>query len=101
MPDGWSVGIFFRELAVSYAAFHAGAEPNLPELPIQYADYAVWQREWLRGEPLQKQLEYWKERLEGAKESLELPLDHPRPAQQTFSGATLVRPMRRVTANAL
>ncbi|RKH86352.1 hypothetical protein D7Y13_42250, partial [Corallococcus praedator] len=60
----------------------------LPELPVQYADYAVWQREWLKGEVLEAQLGYWKQRLEGAPRALELPTDKPRPAVQTYRGDT-------------
>ncbi|MBV9110070.1 MAG: amino acid adenylation domain-containing protein, partial [Gemmatimonadetes bacterium] len=68
-------------------AYREGRESPLPELPVQYADYAVWQREQLRGETLERQLSYWRERLAGAPELLKLPTDHPRPAVQTFRGA--------------
>jgi amino acid adenylation domain-containing protein len=87
VSDGWSMGVFFRELSALYAAYHEGGESPLAELGVQYADYAVWQREHLRGEMLDRQLAYWKERLAGAPELLELPTDHPRPAVQTFRGA--------------
>jgi len=87
ISDGWSMGVFNRELGVLYEAF-ANSQPSpLPELPIQYADFAVWQREWLQGEVLEKQLSYWKEQLAGLS-PLQLPTDHPRPAIQTFNGAT-------------
>jgi non-ribosomal peptide synthetase component F len=87
--DGWSQGIFIRELSTLYEAFQAGRPSPLPELPIQYADYAVWQREWLQGEALQGEVAYWKEQLGGAPPLLELPTDHPRPAVQSFRGAQL------------
>jgi amino acid adenylation domain-containing protein len=89
VSDGWSMGVFFRELSALYAAFREGRESPLPELPVQYADYAVWQREQLAGEVLDRQLAYWRERLAGAPELLELPTDRPRPAVQTFRGATV------------
>ncbi|MFL5539509.1 MAG: amino acid adenylation domain-containing protein, partial [Longimicrobiaceae bacterium] len=87
VSDGWSMGVLFRELSALYAAYREGRESPLPELAVQYADYAVWQREQLAGEVLDRQLAYWKERLAGAPELLELPTDHPRPAVQTFRGA--------------
>ncbi|HEX8273688.1 MAG TPA: amino acid adenylation domain-containing protein [Longimicrobiaceae bacterium] len=85
--DEWSVGVLFRELSALYAAFVAGAESPLPELPVQYADYAAWQRRVLRGEALERQTAYWRERLAGAPALLELPTDHPRPAVRTYRGA--------------
>ena len=84
--DGWSFGVFERELSVLYKAFLQGKASPLPELPIQYADFAVWQREWLQGEVLQTQLDYWKERLSGSLPVLELPTDRPRPTVQTYNG---------------
>jgi amino acid adenylation domain-containing protein len=89
VSDGWSLGVLFRELSSLYAAYREGGESPLPELPVQYADYAVWQREQLAGEVLDRQLAYWKERLAGAPELLELPTDHPRPAVQTYRGASV------------
>jgi amino acid adenylation domain-containing protein len=86
VSDGWSTGILIREMAVLYQAFSHGAASPLPELPIQYADFAHWQREWLQGEVLETQLSYWKRQLLGAA-VLELPTDHPRPAMQTFRGS--------------
>ena len=88
ISDGWSLGVLVRELAALYRAFAQGQPSPLPELPVQYADYAVWQRQWLQGERLQSQLAYWKQRLAGLA-PLELPTDRPRPAVQTFRGATL------------
>ncbi|MCF4968894.1 non-ribosomal peptide synthetase [Nostoc sp. CMAA1605] len=87
--DGWSMGIFFRELEALYSAFIQGKSNPLPELAIQYADFAVWQREWLTQEVQEKQLEYWKQQLAGAPPLLELPTDYPRPPVQTFAGATI------------
>ncbi|HEU4559963.1 MAG TPA: amino acid adenylation domain-containing protein [Longimicrobium sp.] len=89
VSDGWSTGVLFRELSALYAAYHEGRESPLRELPVQYADYAVWQREQLAGEALDRQLAYWRERLAGAPELLELPTDHLRPAVQTYRGATV------------
>ncbi|HEX2190629.1 MAG TPA: amino acid adenylation domain-containing protein, partial [Longimicrobiaceae bacterium] len=85
--DGWSMGVLYRELSALYEAYREGRESPLPELGVQYADYAVWQRERLEGEALERQLAYWRERLAGAPELLELPTDHPRPAVQTSRGA--------------
>ncbi|MDQ3258529.1 MAG: condensation domain-containing protein, partial [Acidobacteriota bacterium] len=87
ISDGWSTGVFFQEIAALYVAFSTGKPSPLPELPIQYADYAVWQREWLQGEVLEKHLSYWREHLVGAPAVLELPVDRPRPAAQGFRGA--------------
>ncbi len=84
--DGWSMGVLFRELSALYKAFSQGEASPLPPLKLQYADYAVWQRGWLTGEVLDKQLRYWKQQLEGAPQVLELPTDRPRPAVQTFRG---------------
>ncbi|HEX9939154.1 MAG TPA: amino acid adenylation domain-containing protein, partial [Longimicrobium sp.] len=87
VSDGWSMGVLFRELSALYQAYREGGESPLPELAVQYADYAVWQREQLAGDVLDRQLTHWKERLAGAPELLDLPTDHPRPAVQTFRGA--------------
>ena len=88
ISDGWSIGVFIRELSHLYGAFVVGEEPTLPTLPIQYADFAVWQRQWLQGKVLAAQLEYWKRQLADAPPLLELPTDRPRPAIQTFQGKT-------------
>jgi amino acid adenylation domain-containing protein len=88
--DGWSRGILFAELGALYEAFHAAQPAPLPELPIQYADFAAWERTWL-ADHLGEHLAYWKERLAGAPELLELPTDRPRPANQSYAGATLSR----------
>src|SRR5262249_62114212 len=86
ISDGWSIGVMMRELSALYAGFREGRPAQLPKLPVQYADYAVWQREWLGGEVLEKQLGYWKEKLEGAP-ILEVPTDRPRPGAPRFKGA--------------
>ncbi|MFD3518767.1 condensation domain-containing protein, partial [Streptomyces sp. NPDC058657] len=83
--DGWSLGVLVGELAEMYAACSQDRDPLLPELPVQYADFAVWQREWLSGERLEKQLAYWRGRLEGAA-VLDVPGDRPRPPAQTSAG---------------
>ncbi len=87
MFDGWSRRILVRELAALYEAFGAGKPSPLPELKLQYADYAVWQRKQFQGAKLEKELSYWRQQLAGAPASLDLPTDHPRPAMQSFSGA--------------
>ena len=89
--DGWSMGVIFSELKSLYAAFIEGKPSPLPELPIQYADYAAWQRQWLQGEVLEKQLSFWMKQLEGAPDLLELPTDRPRPPMQSYRGAVLRR----------
>ena len=89
VSDGWSMGVFTRELGALYEAFRRGEGDPLPPLPIQYADYAAWQREWVEGEVLGEQAEYWKAALSGAPELLELPADHPRPARPDHAGASL------------
>jgi amino acid adenylation domain-containing protein len=87
VTDGWSMGIFMRELTALYNAFSEDKPSPLAELPVQYADYAVWQRERLQGEVLEDQLSYWKQQLAGTPAILELPTDHPRPALRTYRGA--------------
>ena len=88
VSDGWSKGVLMRELAALYEAYSANRPSPLPELPIQYADFSYWQRDWLQGEALERQLSYWKGQLAGAPSVLALPADMPRPAVQTFRGAT-------------
>jgi len=87
VSDAWSLGVFFRELSAFYEAFHEGRDLTLPELPVQYADYATWQREWLQGEVMEKQLAFWKQHLAGAPQFLELPADQPRPPTPSFRGS--------------
>ncbi|HZF07417.1 MAG TPA: amino acid adenylation domain-containing protein, partial [Thermoanaerobaculia bacterium] len=88
VSDDWSTEVLVREMAALYRAFLAGLASPLPELRIQYADYALWQRGWLSGAVLAEQLGYWRERLAGAPGTLDLPADRPRPARQSFGGAT-------------
>lgn len=85
--DGWSEGVLFQELAILYESFSKGQPSPLSELPIQYADFAVWQRQWLQGEKFDSQLSYWKRRLADAPAVIELPTDRPRPPVQTYRGA--------------
>src|ERR1043165_1381058 len=89
VSDGWSMEILTREVSTLYAAYASGQESPLAELPIQYADYAVWQREWLQGEVLDEQLGYWRKQLADAPAVLELPADRVRRAQQSHRGAHL------------
>ncbi|AKJ04230.1 non-ribosomal peptide synthase protein (TIGR01720 family)/amino acid adenylation domain-containing protein/natural product biosynthesis luciferase-like monooxygenase protein [Archangium gephyra] len=86
VSDGWSAGVMLKELAVLYAAFVSGAASPLPELPVQYVDYAAWQHEWLRGPTLEKELSWWKQTLADVP-VLRLSTDKPRPAVQSYRGA--------------
>ena len=86
ISDGWSMGIFVREVTTLYAAYVEQKAPQLEGLSIQYVDFAVWQRNWLTGDVLERQIEYWRSKLSGAPPVLELPTDRPRPAVQTFAG---------------
>ena len=86
ISDGWSGGIFVREVGVLYESFLRREPSPLPELPVQYADFAVWQRGWLQGEVLAGQIAYWKQRLAGVPALLELPTDRPRPPVQSHHG---------------
>ena len=88
VSDGWSMEILYREVAALYQAYLAGDASPLPELPIQYADFAVWQREWLQGQALEREMQYWQEQLTGV-EDLELPIDHPRPEVRSHRGRRL------------
>ena len=87
ISDGWSMGVLIKEVEALYQAYSVGEEAPLPELEIQYADYAVWQRQWLKGEVLEKQSAYWKRQLAGAPSMLQLPADRPRPATPTYIGS--------------
>ncbi|MEH2133322.1 MAG: amino acid adenylation domain-containing protein [Nostoc sp.] len=87
VSDGWSRGVFVQELQALYNAYSQGELSPLLPLPIQYADFAIWQRQWLKGEVLQNQLSYWEQQLANAPTFLLLPTDRPRPAVQTFNGA--------------
>ncbi len=105
VSDGWSIGVFQRELSALYQEELGGKPAALPELSIQYADYAVWQREVLQGESLERLMQYWRKQLEGASTVLEIPGDYPRPLKQTFNGdvhvfelpAELARDIRALT----
>jgi amino acid adenylation domain-containing protein/non-ribosomal peptide synthase protein (TIGR01720 family) len=87
ISDGWSIGIFLKELASFYEGFSEGVSPQLPELSYRYVDYAYWQREWLCGETLKSKLAYWQQLLENGPYIFELPLDYPRPSSQSYRGA--------------
>ncbi|MFN8596436.1 MAG: amino acid adenylation domain-containing protein [Anaerolineae bacterium] len=89
IADGWSCGVLIKELAALYTAYTRGHPSPLPELPLQYADFAHWQRQWLQGEVLDRQLTYWRNQLNGCATALELPTDHPRPSQSSHCGAHL------------
>ena len=89
VSDGWSIGILMRELAALYGAFRLGRPSPLPELPIQYADYALWQHEWLRGDVLETDLAYWKRQLAGLPALLEVPTDRRRGAVRSPRGGSL------------
>ncbi|HEV8342571.1 MAG TPA: condensation domain-containing protein, partial [Candidatus Binatia bacterium] len=98
--DAWSMGILYRELSALYQAFSTGKPCRLAELPIQYADFAIWQRQWLQGEVFEKQFSYWKRQLSGIP-VLELPTDRPRPAVQTFPGGRQSLVLSKNLSNAL
>jgi amino acid adenylation domain-containing protein/non-ribosomal peptide synthase protein (TIGR01720 family) len=87
VSDGWSMGVLIREVSALYQAFASGAPPPLPELPLQYGDFAHWQREWLQGEVLDAQLSFWRQHLQGCPVLLSLATDRERPAVQTSRGA--------------
>ena len=86
VSDGWSLGVLYRELSALYAAYRRGEPSPLPELPVQYADFTVWQRAHLGGDALDRQLAWWRRALAGAPALLELPTDRPRPLEQSFRG---------------
>jgi amino acid adenylation domain-containing protein/non-ribosomal peptide synthase protein (TIGR01720 family) len=88
ISDAWSGGVLWQELATLYEASSRGKPSPLPELPIQYVDFAVWQREWLQGEVMDRLLTYWKQQLDDASTVLDLPTDRPRPPMQTYRGTT-------------
>jgi amino acid adenylation domain-containing protein len=101
ISDAWSHGVFIQEIATLYNTFLDEQETPLTDLPIQYADYAVWQREWLSGDELESQLAYWKSQLSGELPIIQLPLDHPRPAVLTFNGGDLTALLPHELAGAL
>src|SRR5882762_1367939 len=87
ISDGWSIGVFMRELVICYNALTTGANPDLPSQTVQYVDFAAWQRQRLSGPVLQKQLDYWRKQLAGVPAVIDLPSDRPRPALRSFRGA--------------
>ena len=89
VADDWSFGVLHNELGQLYNAFASGTSLSLPETPIQYADFSQWQRQWMQGEILKAQVDYWKGQLAGTPGVLALPTDRPRPPAQTFVGATI------------
>jgi amino acid adenylation domain-containing protein len=89
VSDGWSLGVFIKELGLLYAAAREGRGDPLPAMTIQYADYAVWQRNWLQHEQMHTQLQYWRDQLAGMPMLLELPADRPRPPVQSFRGGSI------------
>nr|NCS31657.1 AMP-binding protein [Microcystis aeruginosa F13-15] len=89
VSDGWSMGVFLQELTALYNAYIQGLSSPLNPLSIQYGDFTLWQRQWLQGEVLQQQLDYWQKQLAGAPALLSLPTDRPRPNQQSFAGGHL------------
>ncbi|WP_445369102.1 amino acid adenylation domain-containing protein [Methylomonas sp. BW4-1] len=88
ISDGWSSGILIREFIALYRTFSQGGVSSLPELPIQYADFACWQQKWLAGNNLKNQIDYWRKELEGASNVIELPTDRPRPAVMRYCGGS-------------
>jgi amino acid adenylation domain-containing protein len=101
VSDAWSAGIFFQEFSSLYESFVSGRPSSLPELTIQYADYAAWQRKWFQGEVLNNQLAYWRNHLQGAPPVLQLPIDRPRPKVQSFQGSHKAIPFSNEVLGAL
>jgi hypothetical protein len=100
VSDGWSMGVLVREAAALYDALSKGQPSPLPELPVQYADFAIWQRRWMQGEVLEAQLSYWRKQLAGLRQ-LEMPTDRARPADNSHRGATREFTLNRETSLAL
>ncbi len=101
VSDGWSMQIMVDELVRVYAALSSGGSIDLPALPIQYADYAIWQRHWMEAGEQERQLSYWRDQLGTTQPVLELPTDYPRPAVQSLQGARLQVPFSRVLSDQL
>jgi amino acid adenylation domain-containing protein len=101
VSDAWSLGVLFRELAEFYEAFDSGGFPSLPELPVEYADFATWQRRQMQGEAMQRQLAFWKRQLVNAPHFLEMPTDKPRPQVQSFRGGHASRLLPKSLAGKL
>ncbi|MGD9488077.1 MAG: amino acid adenylation domain-containing protein [Calditrichaceae bacterium] len=90
VSDGWSMGVIISEIKALYPAYCLNKPVSLPELPVQYADYAVWQRKWFRGKVLEQQITYWKNQLKDVPPLIELPTDRPRPASRTYRGDHII-----------
>ncbi|MEP7338239.1 MAG: amino acid adenylation domain-containing protein [Acidobacteriota bacterium] len=101
ISDGWSMGVMMNEVSATYNAYLHGEAHSLPELPIQYADYAIWQRDFLQGETIDRQLAYWKKQLAGAPPLIELPTDHPRAAVRSARGGTYTMALKPEISEAL
>src|SRR5215216_5416352 len=101
MSDAWSMGVLVDEVVTIYEGYLAGREVVLPSLPIQYADFAAWQRKWLQGDVLEEQFAYWQQQLGGTLPILELPADRPRPALQTYNGSSLSFSLSRPLSESL
>jgi len=101
VSDGWSFNIFFRELTDIYEAFSTGKPSPLPDLPIQYADFAVWQLQWLQGEVLESLFSYWKQQMDGSIAALELPIDRSKPPVQNYQGSRKSLVLTKDLTNAL
>jgi len=101
ISDGWSVDVLMRELVTLYDAYAKGQASPLAELPIQYVDFAIWQRQWLQGDTLKKQIDYWKNHLQGAPQSIALPTDRPRQASHAARGAEYVHWLEKELTHAL
>ena len=101
VSDGWSAGVLINEFSTLYREFVRGSCSTLPELPIQYADFAIWQRQWLEGPLLEAQMSYWKDQLEGAPPTLDLPTSRPRPPVRTYRGALATRVLPRALSDRL
>ncbi|MFP2930484.1 amino acid adenylation domain-containing protein, partial [Pyxidicoccus sp. 3LG] len=101
VSDGWSMGILIQEVAALYVAFSRSQPPSLPELPLQYADFTVWQRSWLQGDVLDRQVAWWREQLTGAPPALDLPTDFARPAVASFRGDVVSFTMPRSLQDAV
>src|SRR5205085_6270817 len=101
VSDAWSMGVLVGEVVALYEAYASGREAARPELPLQYADFATWQREWLQGDVLEEQSAYWRRQLGGGLPILELPTDRARPALQTYNGASLSFPLSPALSQSL
>ncbi len=101
ISDGWSINVFFQELAALYDAITHGRPSPLPPLPLQYVDFAIWQQEYIKRNGLSEQLAYWKQQLAGAPTTLDLPTDHPRPASPSSRGSLYVMTLPSALVDAL